>query len=182
MVHSNLSDRNIFNNLERMLADAGFAVINFDFRGRGKSRSKGSYFDLSKQEQDKGYLDVKAALDFLASQTEVDASRLAIVSTSVGIRYGLKAANMDSRVKSFVMLGGLPERSEVEKGRFPILFVSCLGIPQIANAFREFHQITKDRGSHLLEFEGGGVGYHLFKLDDTLQPLIVRWLKPQFNL
>jgi dienelactone hydrolase len=182
LVHSNLSDRYVFNHLERALAAAGFSVLNFDFRGRGKSRSKGSYFDLPQQERDKGYLDVRAALDHLSSLKGVDKNRLVVVATSIGVRYGLKAAITDERVKAFVMLGGLPERAEVEKSRFPILFVSSLGIPQIAKAFKEFYRLTKDRGSYLLEFDVGGVGYHIFELDESLEPLIVRWLKPQFSL
>jgi predicted alpha/beta hydrolase len=182
MVHSNLSDRYVFNHLEKALASAGFAVLNFDFRGRGKSRSKGSYFDLPQQERDNGYLDVRAALDFLGSTKGVDNKRLVVVATSIGVRYGLKAALMDERVKAFVMLGGLPQRAEVEKSRFPILFVSSSGIPQISSAFKEFYNLTKDRGSYFLEFEVGGVGYHIFELDESLEPLIVKWLKPQFAL
>ncbi|HLE61968.1 MAG TPA: alpha/beta fold hydrolase, partial [Pyrinomonadaceae bacterium] len=182
LVHSNLSDRYVFNHLEKALAAGGFAVLNFDFRGRGKSRGKGSYFDLPQQERDKGYLDVRAALDYLGSVNGVEKNRLAVVATSIGVRYGLKAATTDERVKAFVMLGGLPERAEVEKSHFPILFVSSLGIPQIAKAFQEFYGLTKDRGSYLLEFEGGGVGYHIFEIDESLEPLIVRWLKPQFAL
>lgn len=181
MVHSNLSDRFVFNEVEHLLADAGFVALNFDFRGRGKSRGKGSHFDLPQQERDNGYMDVRAALNFLGSQPDVDANRLIVVATSVGVRYGLKAANMDARVKSFVMLGGLPERTEVEKSTFPILFVSSLGIPQIAKAFKEFYDITRLKGSQLLEYEGGGVGYHLFEIDESLQPVIVKWLKAQFG-
>jgi hypothetical protein len=78
------------------------------------------------------------------------------------------------------MLGGLPQHAEVQQSKFPILFVSSSGIPQIAKAFREFYEMTKAHGSYLVEFDVGGVGYHLFDLDDSLEPLIVRWLKPQF--
>jgi dienelactone hydrolase len=124
---------------------------------------------------------VRAALNYLASQPDVDANRLIVVATSVGTRYGLKAANMDARVKSFVMLGGLPERAEIEQTTFPILFVSSMGIPQIAKAFKEFYDITRSKGSQLLEYEGGGVGYHLFEIDESLQPMIVKWLRAQFG-
>jgi dienelactone hydrolase len=179
-VHSNLSDRYVFNPLEKSLAAAGFATLNFDFRGRGKSRNKGSYFDLSQEERDKGYLDVAAALDHLSSLKGVDKNRLIVVATSVGVRYGIKAAITDDRVKAFVMLGGLPQHAEVQQSKFPILFISSSGIPQIAKAFREFYEMTKTHGSYLVEFDVGGVGYHLFDLDDSLEPLIVRWLKPQF--
>jgi len=182
LVHSNLSDRHIFDRLEGMLAAAGLAVLNIDFRGRGKSRGKGSYFDLPQEERDKAYLDVRAGLNFLSSHREVDADRLAVVATAIGVRYALKAANSDARVKSFVMLGGLPDRAEVEKSRFPVLFVSSLGVPRIAQAFREFYTLTRDRGSYLVEHEGGALGYQILEIDEELQPLIVRWLKPQLSL
>lgn len=182
LIHSYLTDRHVFDNLEQMLVTAGFTVLNIDFRGRGKSQGKGSYFDLSLEERDKAYLDVQAAADFLATQNGVTRDRLAIVATSIGVKYGMKAASLDPRIKSFVMLGGMPDRPDVEKSRFPILFVSSLGLPPIAEAFRRFYTLTKDRGSQLLEYEGGAVGYQIFEIDESLQPLIVRWLKPQLNL
>jgi pimeloyl-ACP methyl ester carboxylesterase len=175
LVHSNLSDRHIFDELELALAGAGFAVLNIDFRGRGKSRGKGSYFDLSADEKDKGYLDIKAAMDFLDLQGGTD--NLAIVATSVGVQYALRAASSDRRVKSFVVLGGLPSRSEVEKASFPFLFVSNQGVPQIAEAFEASFSAAKNPGSRLLKYEGGAVGYQLFEIDEKLQPKIVTWLK-----
>src|SRR5215510_3481747 len=182
LVHSYLTDRHVFDNLEQLLSAAGFVVLNFDFRGRGKSQEKGNYFDLPIAERDKAYLDVKAALEFLAAQTAVNSDRLALVTTSIGVKYGLKAACSDSRVKSFVMLGGMPDRADVEKSKFPILFVSTLGLPPIAQAFRDFYKMAKDHGSTLLEYEGGSIGYQLFDLDENLQPFIVKWLKPQLSL
>ena len=182
LVHSYLTDRHVFDELEQMLVAAGFSVLNIDFRGRGKSQAKGSYFDLPQDERDKAYLDVRAAADFLAAQDGVKKDRLAIVATSIGVKYGLKAASSDARIKSFVMLGGMPDRVDVEKSRFPILFVSSLGLPPIAEAFRGFYSLTKDRGSQLMEYEGGAVGYQIFEIDGGLQQLIVKWLKPQLNL
>lgn len=182
LVHSYLTDRSVFDNLEHLLSAAGFAVLNFDFRGRGKSQEKGNYFDLPVPERDKAYLDVKAALDFVASNSAVNPEKLALVTTSIGVKYGMKAACVDPRVKSFVMLGGLADRADVAKSTFPILFISTVGLPQIAAAFREFYKLAKDHGSTLLEYEGGSIGYQLFELDDNLQPLIVKWLKPQLNL
>ncbi len=181
LVHSNLSDRHIFHDLETSLAGAGFAVLNIDFRGRGKSRNKGSYFELSPEERDRAHLDVQGALDFLELQGVAAANRLAIVATSVGVQYALGAACSDPRVKAFVMLGGLPKPAEVAKAAFPFLFVANLGVPQIAEAFMESHQAAKNSSSQLLKYEGGAVGYQLFEMDDKLQPLIVNWLKTQFT-
>lgn len=181
LVHSNLSDRHIFDDMESTLANDGFVVLNLDFRGRGKSRGKGSYFELSKDERDSGYLDIRAAMDFLTSHEAVDEKHLAIIATSVGVQYALKAASSDPRVKSFVVLGGLPARSEVEKASFPLLFVSNQGVPQIAEAFQESFRAAKNPKSQMIKYEGGAVGYQLFEIDDNLQPLIVKWLKSQSN-
>lgn len=57
-------------------------------------------------------------------QKGVNADRLAVVGTAIGSRYALKAANSSPRVKAFVMVAGLPDRAEIEKSSFPILFVS----------------------------------------------------------
>jgi dipeptidyl aminopeptidase/acylaminoacyl peptidase len=178
--HSYLTDRHVFDDLERMLAAEGFAVLNLDFRGRGKSIGKGTYFYLSLEERAKTYLDLLAGIDFLAGQEQVDSRRIAIVGSSIGVKYGLQAANQDERVKAFVALGGMPDREDVVKARFPILFVSSLGIPPIAEAFREFYRLAQHQGSHLLEYEGGAIGYQIFELDRSLEPEIVKWLKPRF--
>jgi len=182
LIHSYLTDRRVFDGLEQRLSAAGMAVLNFDFRGRGKSQGKGAYFDLPQPERDRAYLDVKAATDFLASQKAIGADRIAIVASSIGVKYGLKAAAADARIRSFVMLGGMPDRPDVEKARFPILFVASQGLPPITQAFREFYKLHKDRGSHLLEYEGGSVGYQLFELDESIEPMIVRWLRPQLTV
>lgn len=182
LIHSYLTDRYIFDDLEEKFSAAGMAVLNFDFRGRGKSQGKGSYFDLPQPERDNAYLDIKAAVDFLASQPGVSSDRIAIVASSIGVKYGLKAAATDARVRSFVMLGGMPDRADVEQSRFPILFIASQGLPPIAQAFREFYRLHRDRGSHLLEYEGGSVGYQLFEQDPSIEPMIVRWLKPQLTI
>lgn len=182
LIHSYLTDRHVFDHLERLLADAGFAVLNLDFRGRGKSIGKGTYFYLSLEERAKTYLDVRAAMDFLESQKGVNARQLAIIGTSIGAKYGLDAAVMDDRVKSFVALGGLPDREDVAKAQFPILFVSSQGLPPIADAFRDYYRLNRDRGGHLVEYPGGAVGYQIFDLNEEIQPMIVSWLKPKFDL
>jgi dienelactone hydrolase len=182
LIHSYLTDRHVFDDLERMLAAEGFAVLNMDFRGRGKSIGKGTYFYLPLEERAKTYLDVQSALDFLGSQKGVNGQQLAIIGTSIGAKYGLDAAVMDARVKSFVALGGLPDRDDVVKAQFPILFISSKGLPPIANAFREYYRLNRERGGHLVEYPGGAVGYQIFDISDEVQPMIVSWLKPKFDL
>jgi dienelactone hydrolase len=179
LVHSNLSDRHVFDGLERRLAAAGFAVLNIDFRGKGKSQNKGSYFAMSLEERDKGYLDVLSAMEFLSTYKGIDANEISIVATSVGVKYGVKAACVNAKVRSLVVLGGLPDSNEIKNANFPVLFVSNQGVPQIAEAFRECYRVSKNRRSQILKYEGGAVGYQLFHIDPKLEPYIVTWLKSQ---
>lgn len=178
LLHSYLTDRHVFDNLEQMLTDQGIAVLNFDFRGRGESQAKGNYFKLSMEERDKAYLDAKAALDFLGSQKGVNPERLAVLGSSIGTKYGLKAAVSDPRVKAFVMMGGMPDPPDVQKSTMPILYVSSTGLPPIAKAFQGFYKQTQNHGSTLFEYDVGSVGYQIFDLDENLQTIIVKWLRP----
>ncbi len=61
LLHSGWSDRYIFHNLEKLFVRNGLAVLNIDWRGRGKSKGKGNFFALRKDERDRVYLDAKAA-------------------------------------------------------------------------------------------------------------------------
>src|SRR5262249_30407813 len=79
LLHSGWSDRYIFHRLERLFVKSGIAVINIDWRGRGKSRNKGKCFSLAREERDLAHLDAKAAVNLLAEQPEVDGQRLAIL-------------------------------------------------------------------------------------------------------
>ena len=46
LLHTGRSDRTAYARLERLLTDAGLAVLNIDWRGRGESTNLGTYFDL----------------------------------------------------------------------------------------------------------------------------------------
>ena len=74
------------------LAVRGWATLRFDFRGAG--RSEGA-FDGGHGEMD----DVAGALDFLASQAEVDAHRLAVIGYSFGAGVALHQAARDERAQ-----------------------------------------------------------------------------------
>jgi hypothetical protein len=39
------------------------------------------------------------------------------------------------------------------------------------------YQATQDKGSELMVYEGGAIGYQLFRLDEQLMQRIVHWLK-----
>ncbi len=185
LLHSGWSDRYIFHHLERLFAKSGVAVLNIDWRGRGKSRNKGNYFTLPREERDRAYLDAKAALNLLAEQPEVDARRLAILGVYLGSKFAVAAAMGDQRVGALVMLSGyipsVKEREEIAAAHFPILFIGSKGFAPVTNAMIDLHELTADRGSEILLYDGGALGYQLFEWDRGLEQKIVDWVKQRLK-
>ncbi|HXG64590.1 MAG TPA: alpha/beta hydrolase [Blastocatellia bacterium] len=182
LLHSGRSDRYIFAGLERLLVRAGFAVLNIDWRGRGKSTNKGSYFQLSKAERAEGGLDAQAAINFLASQPGVDAGRIGVVGVIHGAEYAVRGSIGDPRVKAIALLTGyVPaddrERAYVTSGLAAVMYVTCEGHRQVTKVMRSLYEQTPGKLTRLIVYEGGAIGYQLFELDDKLEPTIVEWLK-----
>jgi dipeptidyl aminopeptidase/acylaminoacyl peptidase len=181
LLHSGLSDRYVFHNLERLFVKGRMAVLNIDWRGRGKSREKGGYHTLSREERDRAHLDAKAAINVLANQPEVKARKMAILGTYLSSKFAMNAALGDSRIGALVMLSGyIPtgqERKEMAGAHFPILFIASRGLGPVAKAMIDLHKLTKDRGSEIIIYDGGALGYQLFEIDKELEQKIVNWVK-----
>jgi dienelactone hydrolase len=182
LLHSGRSDRFIFGGLEHLLIRAGFAVLNIDWRGRGKSTNRGSYFQISKEERAKGGLDARAAIDFLASQDTVDRERIGLVGVIHGAEYAVRGSIDDPRVKAIALLTGyVPaderERAHLTGGKVNVMYVTCEGHRQVTRAMRSLYEATPGKLSRLIVYGGGAIGYQLFELDHKLEPAIVEWLK-----
>lgn len=182
LLHSGRSDRYVFANLERLLVRAGLAVLNIDWRGRGKSVNKGRYFDLSQEERANGWLDARAAINYLASQDVVDAQRIGLVGIVHGAEHAVRCSIGDSRVKALALLTGYVPISEAERklltgGHVHVMYVSCRGHRVVTKAMHELYEATTDKLARLLIYDGGAIGYQLFELHPQLEPTIVQWLK-----
>ena len=86
----------------RVLNEAGYAVLTFDYKGWGDS--EGSPSRLAPYSR---VADVQAALTFLGAQTMVDADRLGIYGTSYGGATVVWTAAVDPRVKCVVSVVGI---------------------------------------------------------------------------
>ena len=86
----------------RVLTEAGYVVLTFDYKGWGDS--EGSRSRLAPYSR---VADVQAALSFLGSQPEVDAGRLGIYGTSYGGATVVWTGAVDSRVKCVVSVVGI---------------------------------------------------------------------------
>ena len=86
----------------RVLAEAGYVVMSFDYKGWGDSEGPKSRLAPYSR-----VADVQAALTFLSAQPEVDAARLGIYGTSYGGATVVFVAAVDPRVKCVVSVVGV---------------------------------------------------------------------------
>jgi dipeptidyl aminopeptidase/acylaminoacyl peptidase len=86
----------------RVLNDAGYVVLTFDYKGWGDSEGPRSRLAPYSRAAD-----VQAALTYLGSLPEVDASRLGIYGTSYGGATVVWTAAIDPRVKCVVSVVGI---------------------------------------------------------------------------
>jgi uncharacterized protein len=100
----------------RVLAEAGYVVLNFDYKGWGDS--DGSKTRLAPYSR---VADVQAALSFLSAHPQVDTNRLGIYGTSYGGATVVFVAAIDPRVKCAVsMVSRRAEEARRAQGRRPL--------------------------------------------------------------
>src|SRR6266581_8227909 len=86
----------------RVLAEAGYVVMSFDYKGWGNSGGPKSRLAPYSR-----VADVQAALTFMGAQPEVDAARLGIYGTSYGGATVVFVAAIDPRVRCVVSVVGI---------------------------------------------------------------------------
>jgi len=103
LCHGYTGVRNLYlPDIARILADAGYVVLTFDYKGWGDS--EGSRSRLAPYSR---VIDVQSALTWLGAQPMVDAERLGIYGTSYGGATVVWVAAVDPRVKCVVSVVGV---------------------------------------------------------------------------
>ena len=139
---------------------------------------------MTNEERDKVYLDVKTAIQFLASQKGVDANRIGLVAATRGILYAVQAASMDRRVRTVVTMSGYeltPESKQYLKtSDVPIFGIASsedinFGAANLAAFTRQNVQMSGSKESQFLLFDHAGRGTDMLKTKPELEGMIVRW-------
>jgi uncharacterized protein len=92
-----IEDGKLFVHAARHLAQAGFAVLRFDFFGSGDSDGEFDQFTILTE-----VADAVAGIDWLGTQPGIDASRIGVVGLSMGGGVTGLLAGQDPRVKAAV--------------------------------------------------------------------------------
>jgi pimeloyl-ACP methyl ester carboxylesterase len=184
LLHTALSDRYVYHDLSAALVGRGMAVLSIDWRGRGKSLTKGKYSELTQEERERGYLDAKGAINYLSSLSVMNPSRIAVLGTDRGALHALNAALNDRRVKALVILTVIFTPSQKESIRsldIPVLYIGSQGIESVAQDLTDAYHLSKNGGSALAIFPGSALGYQLLEANETVQAKIVEWLHGQMQ-
>ena len=180
LLHTGRSDRAVYSRLEHLLTDAGLAVLNIDWRGRGESTNLGTYFELDAETRLAAWRDAAAALDHLASDPRVDAKRWRRSAACMAPNMRC-AAWRDQRVRALVLLTGYrphePEEAALlVDGDVDVMYVTAVGQTITSDAMRDLHRQAPQGATVMIEYPGSAIGYQLFEQDPSLEPRIAAWL------
>jgi dienelactone hydrolase len=101
-LHQWRSDRSSFAALAGRLQAAGMTVLAIDMRGYGGSKKTEAGKRIRPDR--KAQKDIEAALQFMRSQSSVDASRIGIVGASYGSSNAIIYAAADTEIRAVVLL------------------------------------------------------------------------------
>jgi len=90
--------------LAQDLAEAGYVVLRFDFRGCGASGGEPGRVIFEEEVED-----LKVAVAFLAAQPGVDAGRIAAIGASMGGTVAICGAAADTRIRACVASGAVAD-------------------------------------------------------------------------
>ncbi len=97
VAHGYSADQAVMSPIARSLAEAGYAVLTFDFRGHGSNtnRFRGELTE-----------DLAAVVDWLERSPQVDGSRIAVLGHSMGASAVLDFATLDDRPLAVIPVSG----------------------------------------------------------------------------
>ena len=188
MVHGARHDQQTYYELAQELAKAGIALLRFDWRGKGRSVTEGKgRYDVDLSEKDAGniYLDVKAAINLLASQAQVDSSRIGLIGATAGNGHALRAAYGDRRIQTAVLMTasavptGEAKDFVVQSGKpiFAIASTEDVNYERgsLAEETRQAFRLSPNKDSELLLYDNAGRGSEVLKTKPEIGRMIVRW-------
>lgn len=148
--------RTISDELSLGVAEIGMAALAIDVRGTDASFGDKDYQKFTRAERDAMQLDIRAAVNFLSSQPEVDSNRLAVFGASDMVDYVVREAALDTtRIKALILSSGWLTDEGRDSIRFrkdlPVLVFASEDDPhERQQRAAEPYFLSTDQGSRLL--------------------------------
>ncbi len=182
-------DQKEWKGVATVLADQGYHILTFDYRGFGKSGGERPT-DLRSVDEAMPYWrehwmsDVHTAYDTLISQEGVIPESMGIAGASCGVFMGLEFAIANRNIRSLVFLGGPTEKSQREKlsdmSEVPILLIS--GDERGPNEIRgtlewsdEVFAASDHPDTRILKYKTETHGTRIFEHHPATERMIVDW-------
>ncbi len=187
LLHQCNMDRHAWDGLAKDLAEAGFHVFTFDFRGFGDTGGAVPTDPAQRRSvmQEKWPGDVDAAYAFLLSQKGVDASEIAAGGASCGVTQASDLATRHHDVKALMLLSGsASDAARTYIAAMPSLAVfgaASEGDTNAAKGIKEAVGASKNAKSTLKIYAGTEHGVPMFAKNAELEPMIVKWLQAQLG-
>jgi dienelactone hydrolase len=97
-----------WNDFAAIIQKNGCAALAIDLRGHGESTDRNGirldYKEFKDEEHRNSMNDIASAMEFLAGQSDVDMSRIAIAGASIGANLALWQASIDKDVRLIILL------------------------------------------------------------------------------
>ncbi len=164
----------LYPGLAEIIGDRGFATLRFDHRGKGKSRGNKELHLFSSEELNKLYLDVQAAISFLAAEPGIDTSRIGLVAEVQAADAALKAWDGDQRIKALALISGrLSEPAkEVIKTHsdIPLFLVVSKEDRKALRDMADAYGLSQSPESRIKVFTDMGIGTTMFSVWRAAHP------------
>jgi pimeloyl-ACP methyl ester carboxylesterase len=169
LLHPCGATRRVYENLAGFLSMAGYSVLSFDMRpDAGSGLTAG---------------DIDAALAFLSSRKEVNATRLGIIAGDCSVGHALRAAQRHAAVKALVLMAGTGDAAgeeHIRASKMPVLGIASEENADHAAAVKRIVSASTNPDSKLTLVKGAGPASTMLAKAPDLETEIVIWLRSSF--
>ena len=182
-------DQKEWNGVATALADKGYHILTFDYRGFGQSGGEmptnlRSIAEAMPYWREHWMSDVQKAHDTLVSQEGVNPENMGIAGASCGVFMGLEFAIANRNIRSLVFLGGPTEKSQRDRftdmSAVPVLLIS--GDERGPNEARgtlewsdEVFAVSNHPDSRILKYKTVTHGTKIFEHHPATEQMVVDW-------
>lgn len=178
-LHSYEHDRDaygqyLYPGLAQIIGARDVATLRFDFRGRGRSEGAKKLHLFRPEERAKLYLDVRAAVAYLASQPGIDPNRIGIVAEGVSAEAAILGWSGDRRIKGIILISGrLSPAAQKQIGENPELPLSLIVSQEDRESFEDMSEayvLTRSENSRIAVYRDIGMGTTMFSVWRSEKP------------